>query len=66
VDELTAGWFLRREPRRSRSGYVVRSLEAALWGFARGASFREGALLAANLGDNADTTMAVYGQHDPD
>jgi ADP-ribosyl-[dinitrogen reductase] hydrolase len=40
----------------------VRSLEAALWAFARGGSFREGALLAVNLGDDADTTGAVYGQ----
>jgi hypothetical protein len=40
----------------------VGSLEAALWAFARGGSFREGALLAVNLGDDADTTGAVYGQ----
>ena len=25
-------------------------------------SFREGALLSANLGDDADTTTAIYGQ----
>jgi hypothetical protein len=35
-------------------GYVVRSLEAALWAFHTSSSFREGALLAANLGDDAD------------
>jgi ADP-ribosyl-[dinitrogen reductase] hydrolase len=40
----------------------VRSLEAALWAFARGRDYREGALLAVNLGDDADTTGAVYGQ----
>ena len=63
VDEVAAGSFLRREPPEIEgSGYVVRSLEAALWAFARGESFREGALLAANLGDDADTTGAVYGQ----
>jgi ADP-ribosyl-[dinitrogen reductase] hydrolase len=44
------------------TGYVVRSLEAALWAFDRSTSFREGALLAVNLGDDADTTGAVYGQ----
>ena len=37
-------------------------LEAALWAFAASSSFREGALLAVNLGDDADTTGAVYGQ----
>ena len=44
------------------TGYVVRSLEAALWVFHRSATFRDGALLAANLGDDADTTAAIYGQ----
>jgi ADP-ribosylglycohydrolase len=37
-------------------------LEAALWAFGRGRSFEHGALLAVNLGDDADTTGAVYGQ----
>ena len=44
------------------SGYVVQSLEAALWAFWNTNSFEEGALLAVNLGDDADTTGAVYGQ----
>ena len=44
------------------SGYVVKSLEAALWAFHNSRSFREGALKAANLGDDADTTAAIYGQ----
>ncbi len=44
------------------SGYVVKSLEAALWAFHYSRDFREGALLAANLGDDADTTAAIYGQ----
>jgi ADP-ribosylglycohydrolase len=41
---------------------VVKSLEAALWAFYHSRSFREGCLLAVNLGDDADTTGAVYGQ----
>jgi len=44
------------------TGYVVKSLEAALWAFYHSASFGEGCLLAVNLGDDADTTGAVYGQ----
>ncbi len=44
------------------SGYVVQSLEAALWCFSRASSFSEAVLLAANLGDDADTTAAVCGQ----
>lgn len=44
------------------SGYVVDSLEAALWSFDRADSFSEAVLLAVNLGDDADTTGAVCGQ----
>lgn len=64
IDEIALGSFKRREPPEEieGSGYVVRSLEAALWAFYKGHSFREGALLAVNLGDDADTTGAVYGQ----
>jgi ADP-ribosyl-[dinitrogen reductase] hydrolase len=32
------------------------------WVFHRSDSFREGALRAVNLGDDADTTGAIYGQ----
>ncbi len=44
------------------SGYVVQSLEAALWAFFHSNSFEEGCLMAVNLGDDADTTGAIYGQ----
>lgn len=44
------------------SGYVVESLEAALWCFAHADSFEQAILAAANLGDDADTTAAVCGQ----
>ena len=44
------------------SGYVVPSLEAALWSFYTTDSYREAILMAANLGDDADTTAAICGQ----
>ncbi len=44
------------------SGYVVESLEAALWCFSRTHTFEDAILMAANLGDDADTTAAVCGQ----
>ena len=44
------------------TGYVVKSLEAALWAFYRSESFQEDCLMAVNLGDDTDTTGAVYGQ----
>jgi ADP-ribosyl-[dinitrogen reductase] hydrolase len=44
------------------SGYVVDSLEAALWCYARHDNFRDAILEAVNLGDDADTTGAIVGQ----
>ncbi len=44
------------------TGYVVDSLEAALWCFYKTDNFKEAILTAANLGDDADTTAAVCGQ----
>ncbi|CAF3974374.1 unnamed protein product [Rotaria sordida] len=44
-------------------GYIVNALEAALWAFwSDGDSFETGALKAVNLGDDTDTTAAIYGQ----
>jgi ADP-ribosylglycohydrolase len=63
IEEVAAGSFKRREPPEIQgTGYVVKSLEAALWAFYHSDSFREGCLMAVNLGDDADTTGAVYGQ----
>jgi ADP-ribosyl-[dinitrogen reductase] hydrolase len=44
------------------SGYVVTSLEAALWCFLHTSSYKEAVLRAVNLGEDADTTAAVCGQ----
>lgn len=44
------------------TGYVVKSLEAALWAFANSNDFKTGCLKAVNLGNDADTTAAIYGQ----
>ena len=63
IHAIAAGSFKDKEPPAIRgTGYVVDSLEAALWAFAKGCDFKEGALLAVNLGEDADTTGAVYGQ----
>lgn len=61
--EVANGSFMQKEPPYIQgSGYVVRGMEAALWAFHHSTSFQEGALMAANLGDDADTTTAIYGQ----
>ena len=63
IAEVADGSFRYREPPEIEgSGYVVKSMEAALWAFHRSRDLREGALLAVNLGDDADTTAAIYGQ----
>jgi len=63
IARVANGSFLQEEPPVIRGdGYVTRSLEAALWAFAKSTGFEDGALLAVNLGEDADTTGAVYGQ----
>jgi ADP-ribosyl-[dinitrogen reductase] hydrolase len=44
------------------SGYVIGAFEAALWALWKTDSFEAGALAAVNLGNDADTTAAIYGQ----
>jgi ADP-ribosyl-[dinitrogen reductase] hydrolase len=63
IDEIANGSFKHKAPPAIvGSGYVVKSLEAALWAFYQTDNFRDGCLQAVNLGDDADTTGAVYGQ----
>ena len=63
VARIAAGSFKAKGAHEIRaSGFVVHTLEAALWAFHNANDFREGALLAVNLGEDADTTGAVYGQ----
>ena len=46
----------------SSSGHVIATLHASLWCFMQTDTFRDAILLAANLGDDADTVAAVTGQ----
>ena len=43
-------------------GLAAHCLEAALWAFDHTSDFASGCLLAINLGEDTDTTAAVYGQ----
>ena len=49
------------EEKIESSGYVVHTLEAALWTLAKYDNFRDTVLAAVNLGDDTDTTAAVAG-----
>jgi ADP-ribosyl-[dinitrogen reductase] hydrolase len=63
VDAVAAASYRTHRPPAIRGGgYVVQSLEVALWAFHDAADFREAVLRAVNLGEDADTTGAVCGQ----
>lgn len=63
IREVAEGSFkIKRPPEIYASGYVVQTLEAALWAFYHTDDFESGALKAVNLGNDADTVGAVYGQ----
>jgi ADP-ribosyl-[dinitrogen reductase] hydrolase len=63
VKDMASGtWQHKTREQILGSGYVIKSLEAALWCCWQTYNFRDAVLLAANLGDDADTTAAVVGQ----
>ena len=63
IDQIARGSFKEKQPPEIKgTGYVVDSLEATLWALYHSETFEGGCLLAVNLGDDADTTGAVYGQ----
>ena len=56
------GWHgMHRDQIRS-TGYVVDTLEAALWAVSQTGTFRDAVILAVNLAGDADTVGAVTGQ----
>jgi ADP-ribosyl-[dinitrogen reductase] hydrolase len=56
------GWQgMHRDQIRS-TGYVVDTLEAALWAVSQTHCYRDAVILAVNLADDADTVGAVTGQ----
>jgi ADP-ribosylglycohydrolase len=60
---LFDGSYARRQPPEiTGGGGILEALEAALWAFNGSETFREGALMAANLGRDSDVVAAVYGQ----
>lgn len=63
VQAIATGTY-RDKPRDAirSSGYSVHSLEAALWCVQATEDFEQAILLAANLGEDADTVAAITGQ----
>lgn len=63
VKILCKGEFIEKSYEQiTGGGYVVESLESALWCFYHSKSFADAILLAANIGNDADTTAAICGQ----
>jgi ADP-ribosylglycohydrolase len=63
IDDIARGTYKAKSRDEIKStGYVAHTLEAALWCFHRHDTFADGALEAVNLGEDSDTTGAVYGQ----
>ena len=62
ADRIEGGWRGLHRDAVFGTGWVVQSLQAAVWAVSRTTDFRSAVLLAANLGDDADTTAAIAGQ----
>ncbi|WP_432455614.1 MULTISPECIES: ADP-ribosylglycohydrolase family protein [unclassified Agarivorans] len=63
ISRIKAGEFLEKPyAALTGSGYVIESLESALWCFINSDDFESCVLAAANLGNDADTTAAIAGQ----
>jgi ADP-ribosylglycohydrolase len=63
LDPIVAGEYQnKKEEEISNSGYVIDSLESALWSFYHTSTFKDAVLKAVNLGDDADTVGAITGQ----
>jgi ADP-ribosyl-[dinitrogen reductase] hydrolase len=59
---MAGNWRGKSRKTIQASGYVVHTLEAALWSVGASGDFRGSVLRAANLGQDADSTAAVTGQ----
>lgn len=62
LDILVCAYKDKVEPNIKSTGYVIHTLEAALWCFYTTNNFEDGCIKAVNLGEDTDTVGAVYGQ----
>ncbi len=63
IAAINAGsWRGKARRAINASGYVAHAMEASLWSVGRSPDFEQAVLLAANLGEDADTTAAITGQ----
>jgi ADP-ribosylglycohydrolase len=63
IEKILLGSYKQKDRSQiSAKGLALTCLEAALWAFYHTENFNEGVLLAVNLGEDSDTTGAVFGQ----
>jgi ADP-ribosylglycohydrolase len=62
LDIANGSYKIKTRDEIKSSGYVVHTLEAALWAFYNTNSFEDGCILAVNLANDSDSVGAVYGQ----
>lgn len=62
IVRVATGAYKKSRNEISSSGYVVDTLEAAIWAFHHTENFEDGAILSANLAGDSDTVAAIYGQ----
>ena len=61
-DIVNGTWVQKTRQDIESTGYVIHTLEAALWSIHHTISFEDALILAVNLGHDADTVGAVSGQ----
>jgi ADP-ribosyl-[dinitrogen reductase] hydrolase len=62
IEAILKGSYNKTREEISAKGLAITCLEAALWAFSQTDNFNDGVLLAVNLGEDSDTTGAVFGQ----
>ncbi len=62
IDIISGNFIDKTYEEMTGSGYVIESLESALWCFYHSDSYEEAILKSANIGNDADTTAAICGQ----
>ena len=63
VLDIANGCYLQKHRNEIKtSGYVIDTLESAMWSFSQTDTFEEGMMLLAAMGNDVDTVCCVYGQ----
>jgi ADP-ribosyl-[dinitrogen reductase] hydrolase len=63
VQDLSQATFLHKKRKDIHTtGYVIHTLEAALWSFMNTSNYKDGLYVLAKMGKDVDTVLCVYGQ----